>query len=54
MVDNAVNLDVLEEAAKKEFENGNYILGNDKIFWAAYYAIPTFHNPTGMTMSAGK
>lgn len=54
MADNVVNLDALEELAKKEFEQGKFVLGNDKIFWAAYYAIPTFHNPTGMTISSSK
>uniref|UniRef100_A0A1B0CAU3 Aminotransferase class I/classII large domain-containing protein n=2 Tax=Lutzomyia longipalpis TaxID=7200 RepID=A0A1B0CAU3_LUTLO len=26
----------------------------DKLFWGLYYAIPTFHNPTGVTLSREK
>lgn len=30
--------------------NNNYLITNDKIYWAMFYTIPTFHNPTGMTL----
>ncbi|XP_014215330.1 uncharacterized protein LOC106644386 [Copidosoma floridanum] len=50
MKDDLVDLDALEEIVSQE-KNKGYILGNDKVFWAMYYTIPTFHNPTGMSLS---
>ena len=52
MKDDVADLDAFEELIKEEKEK-NYTLGNDKIFWAMYYTVPTFHNPTGMTISPG-
>lgn len=32
----------------------NFLTNEQKIFWAMFYTIPTFHNPTGSTLSVGK
>lgn len=52
MVNGMVDIDAFEEKVKIE-KKGTYVLGNDKIFWAMYYTIPTYHNPTGMTLKPG-
>ena len=53
MKDDVVDLDAFERIVKEEKEKNGYTVGNDKIFWAMYYTVPTFHNPTGMTISPG-
>ncbi|XP_058792124.1 2-aminoadipate transaminase-like isoform X3 [Phymastichus coffea] len=50
MKNDVVDLDALEILVKQETLK-TYSLGNDKIFWAMYYTVPTFHNPTGMSIS---
>lgn len=52
MKDDVVDLDAFEKIVKEE-KRKSYTVGNDKIFWAMYYTVPTFHNPTGMTLSPG-
>lgn len=47
-----MDLDGLEVIVK-EARNDSYLLNNEKIFWAMFYTIPIFHNPTGMTLPAG-
>lgn len=53
MKNDVVDLDAFEELIKEE-KSKKYTVGSDKIFWAMYYTVPTFHNPTGMTISPGK
>lgn len=44
-----VDIDDLERKLKeKRFQS------KDKMFWGAYYTIPTYHNPTGILFSEGK
>ncbi|XP_077272268.1 2-aminoadipate transaminase isoform X2 [Temnothorax americanus] len=51
MKNDAVDLDALEKIIIEEKTKGNFLLNNQKIFWAMFYTIPIFHNPTGMTLS---
>ncbi|KAL6447712.1 hypothetical protein ACFW04_000106 [Cataglyphis niger] len=51
MKDDVVDLDAFEKIVAEEKTKGNYFLNDQKIFWAMYYTIPIFHNPTGMTLS---
>ena len=43
--EDGVDLVDLEEKIKQRQFNKS----SDKLFWAMYYTIPTFHNPTGKT-----
>ncbi|XP_011636897.1 uncharacterized protein LOC105427055 [Pogonomyrmex barbatus] len=51
MKDDTVDLDAFETIIIKEKSKGNFFLNDQKIFWAMFYTIPIFHNPTGMTLS---
>lgn len=51
MKDDIVDLDALEKIIIEEKIKGNFFLNAQKIFWAMFYTIPIFHNPTGMTLS---
>ncbi|KAH0956147.1 hypothetical protein HN011_001721 [Eciton burchellii] len=51
MKDDVVDLDALEKIIIEEKTKSNYFLNDQKIFWAMFYTIPIFHNPTGMTLS---
>lgn len=53
MKDDVVDLDAFEKIVAEEKTKGNYFLNDQKIFWAMFYTIPIFHNPTGMTLSPG-
>ena len=55
MRDDGVDVDILESVVKKEFDklSTNPALNNGR-FWAMFYTIPTFHNPTGILMSSEK
>jgi DNA-binding transcriptional MocR family regulator len=53
MKDDVVDLDALEKIVAEENTKGNFFLNNQKIFWAMFYTIPIFHNPTAMTLSPG-
>jgi len=53
MKDDVVDLDVLEKIIIEEKTKNNFLLNDQKIFWAMFYTIPVFHNPTGMTLSPG-
>ncbi|XP_048510524.1 uncharacterized protein YER152C-like isoform X3 [Athalia rosae] len=46
-----VDLDAMEKIVADEKERGEYLIDEEKIFWAVFYTIPTYHNPTGMTLS---
>ena len=52
MKNDVVDLDEFEKLINVE-KTKKYTLNDDKIFWAMYYTVPTFHNPTGMTISPG-
>ncbi|KAM0733398.1 Aromatic-amino-acid aminotransferase 1 [Formica fusca] len=51
MKDDVVDLDAFEKIVAEEKTKSNYFLNDQKIFWAMFYTIPIFHNPTGMTLS---
>ena len=48
-----VDVAELEEAVKREHARRVHPEGQGK-FWAMFYTIPTFHNPTGSVMSPEK
>ncbi|XP_053989998.1 2-aminoadipate transaminase isoform X1 [Hylaeus volcanicus] len=50
MKNDTVDVDAFEEIVTKEKKNGNFLLSDEKLFWAMFYTIPTFHNPTGRTL----
>ncbi|XP_078052519.1 2-aminoadipate transaminase isoform X2 [Augochlora pura] len=50
MKNDVVDLDAFEKIVAKEKSKGEFLLTDEKIFWAMFYTIPTFHNPTGSTM----
>lgn len=46
LTDEGIDLEQFEEILKrKQFQS------KGKLFWGMYYAIPTYHNPTGITFS---
>lgn len=51
MKNNRVDLDAFEKIVVEEKQNGDYFTNDQKIFWAMFYTIPVFHNPTGTTLS---
>lgn len=53
MKNGVVDLDVMKEIVVNE-RKYEYFLDKEKMFWAMFYTIPTYHNPTGMTLSPGK
>ncbi|XP_043584178.1 2-aminoadipate transaminase-like [Bombus pyrosoma] len=50
MKNDMVDLDEFEKIIVEEKRNGNFVTNEQKIFWAMFYTIPTFHNPTGSTL----
>ena len=48
-----VNVEVLEAKIKAEYDNRPKDLTDNK-FWAMFYTVPTFHNPTGAVLSPEK
>lgn len=54
MKNDMVDLDEFEKIIVEEKRNGNFLTNEQKIFWAMFYTIPTFHNPTGSTLPPGK
>lgn len=55
MKNDLVDLEALEKIVSQvRKSNGPYHINNqDKIFWAIFYTIPTYHNPTGRCLSEG-
>lgn len=53
MKNDVVDLDAFEKIVAEEKAKGSFLLNDQKIFWAMFYTIPIFHNPTGMTLSPG-
>lgn len=49
MKDDLVDLDAFEKIIAEK-KKGNFYLNDDKIFWAMFYTVPTYHNPTGMVL----
>lgn len=55
MKNNYVDIEKFDEIINNEMKkNNNYLITNDKIFWAMFYTIPTFHNPTGTSLPPGE
>ena len=54
MKNDVVDLDAFEKIVAEEKLNGNFLMNEQKLFWAMFYTIPTFHNPTGTTLPPGK
>ena len=55
MQDDGVDVDVLEDAMKKEFDRLDIKNRREnERFWAMFYTIPTYHNPTGSCLSDSK
>nr|XP_033329689.1 2-aminoadipate transaminase-like [Megalopta genalis]XP_033329690.1 2-aminoadipate transaminase-like [Megalopta genalis] len=50
MKNDIVDLDAFERIVAEEKSKGEFLLTDEKIFWAMFYTIPIFHNPTGSTM----
>ncbi|XP_076182099.1 uncharacterized protein LOC143154134 [Ptiloglossa arizonensis] len=50
MKNDTVDVDAFEKIVAEEKKNGDFLLNDEKIFWAMFYTIPTFHNPTGTTL----
>ncbi|XP_012535404.1 2-aminoadipate transaminase [Monomorium pharaonis] len=51
MKNDTVDLDAFEKIITEEKAKSNFFLNDQKIFWAMFYTIPIFHNPTGTTLS---
>ena len=55
MPHDGVDGDVFEDAMKKEFDRFDIKnRGEKERFWAMFYTIPTYHNPTGSCLSDSK
>lgn len=54
MKNDMVDLDAFEKIVAEEKMNGKFLHTEEKIFWAMFYTIPTFHNPTGSTLPPGE
>ncbi|CAK9805156.1 Aromatic-amino-acid aminotransferase 1 [Anthophora plagiata] len=50
MKNDMVDLDAFEKIITEERKDSNPLKNEQKIFWAMFYTIPTFHNPTGSTL----
>lgn len=53
MKNDVVDLDAFEKIIS-EVKKDEFYLNKEKIFWAMFYTIPTYHNPTGMVLPPGK
>lgn len=53
MKDDVVDLDALEKLVEQE-KKSDFALSETKIFWAMFYTMPTFHNPTASSLPPGK
>ncbi len=54
MESDGVNVDQFEEAVKREYAKREATKPDGGKFWALFYTIPTFQNPTGVVLSPGK
>lgn len=53
MKNGVVDLEAMTKIVASQKGSNKYYLDKEKIFWAMFYTMPTFHNPTGMSLSAG-
>ncbi|XP_063231477.1 2-aminoadipate transaminase isoform X2 [Bacillus rossius redtenbacheri] len=53
MTEEGVDTQALERIARELRSNKQRHLSDEKLFWAMYYTMPVFHNPTGLTFSTG-
>lgn len=54
MKNDMVDLDAFEKIVVEQKCSGQFLTNEQKLFWAMFYTIPTFHNPTGSTLHTGK
>ena len=55
MQDDGVDTEFLHDSIKKEYDRLDIVNKSDtEKFWAMFYTIPTYHNPTGVCLSAAK
>lgn len=54
MKNDMVDVNAFEKIVMEQKYNHNFLTNEQKIFWAMFYTIPTFHNPTGSTLLIGK
>ncbi|XP_043804395.1 2-aminoadipate transaminase-like isoform X2 [Apis laboriosa] len=52
MKNDMVDVNAFEKIVMKQKCDHNFLTNEQKIFWAMFYTIPTFHNPTGSTLLA--
>jgi len=48
-----VDVAAMENIVRKEKSKGSWNVTEEKPFWAMFYTIPVFHNPTGITLPKG-
>lgn len=53
MADNGVDINKLYAIAKDLKEKGEWNVSEYKPFWALFYTIPNFHNPTSILLPPG-
>jgi len=44
----------MKNIVREEKSKGFWSVTEKKPFWAMFYTIPVFHNPTGITLPKGK
>jgi len=49
-----VDVAAMENIVREEKSKGSWNVTEEKPFWAMFYTIPVFHNPTGITLPKGK
>jgi DNA-binding transcriptional MocR family regulator len=54
MTYDGIDVDALESALRSEVANRRDITDEVSKFWAMVYLVPTFHNPTGVSLSPAK
>ena len=56
MMDDGVDTEMLEDSIRKQFNNYKMKESTDNTenFWAMFYTVPTYHNPTGVCLSDSK
>lgn len=53
MKNDMVDVNAFEKIVMEQKCDHNFLTNEQKIFWAMFYTIPTFHNPTGSTLLVG-
>jgi DNA-binding transcriptional MocR family regulator len=48
-----VDVTAMENIVREEKSKGSWNVTEEKPFWAMFYTIPIFHNPTGITLPKG-